>query len=103
MNTIIQVKKTINCNIFAKDYVLNKLEKVFVINEIKSTVPCVVSDLSSEKVVKTLYEKDLKKKNEIEFRIENVIKKNVDKLYVKWNSCDNLFNSWIDEKRHFHI
>ena len=39
MNTIIQVKKTIKCNIFAKDYVLNKLEKVFVINEIKSTVP----------------------------------------------------------------
>ena len=41
-----------------------------------------------------------KKTNKKEFRIENVFKKIGDKLYVKWNGYDNLFNSWIDKKRH---
>ena len=26
-------------------------------------------------------------------------KKNCDKLYVKWKSYDNSFNSWIDNKK----
>ena len=33
-----------------------------------------------------------------EFRVEKVIKKNGDKLYVKWKGYDNSFNSWIDKK-----
>ena len=33
-----------------------------------------------------------------EFRIEKVIKKKGDKLYVKWKGYDNSFNSWIDRK-----
>ena len=33
-----------------------------------------------------------------EFRIEEVIKKKGDKLYVKWKGYDNPFNSWIDKK-----
>ena len=31
-------------------------------------------------------------------RIENVIKKNENKLYVKWRDYDNSFNSGIDIK-----
>ena len=31
-------------------------------------------------------------------RIEKVIKKTGDKLYVKWKEYDNSFNSWIDKK-----
>ena len=31
-------------------------------------------------------------------RIEKVLKKKGDKLYVKWEGYDNSFNSWIDEK-----
>ena len=38
------------------------------------------------------------KKNQQKFRIEKVIKKKRDKLYVKWNGYDNSFNSWIDKK-----
>ena len=46
---------------------------------------------------------NLKKKKKIkiikkEFRVEKVIKKNGDKLYVKWKGYDNSFNSWIDKK-----
>ena len=39
------------------------------------------------------------KTNQKEFRIEKVIRKNGDKLYVKWKGYDNSFNSWIDKKR----
>ena len=33
-----------------------------------------------------------------EFKIEKVIKKKDDKLYVKWKGYDNSFNTWIDKK-----
>ena len=39
-----------------------------------------------------------KKRNQIEFRVDNVIKRKDDKLYVKWRGHNNSFNSWIDKK-----
>ena len=42
--------------------------------------------------------KKLQKRNQKEFRVEKVIKKKGDKLYVKWKGYDNSFNSWIDKK-----
>ena len=33
-----------------------------------------------------------------EFRIEKILKRKGDKLYVKWKGYDNRFNSWIDKK-----
>ena len=42
--------------------------------------------------------KKKKKKNQKEFRVEKVIKRKSDKLYVKWKGCYCSFNSWIDEK-----
>ena len=44
------------------------------------------------------YEKELRKTNQQEFRIEKVIRRKGDKLYVKWKGYDNSFNSWIDKK-----
>ena len=38
------------------------------------------------------------KTNQQEFRIEKVIKKKGDKLYVKWKCYDSSFNSWIDKE-----
>ena len=32
------------------------------------------------------------------FRIEKVIKRKGNKLYVKWKGYDSSFNSWIDKK-----
>ena len=46
----------------------------------------VVSDLNSEKIVGTFYEKELQKINQREFRIEKVSKRKGDKLYVKWKT-----------------
>ena len=48
-------------------------------------------------MVKNLFER-FRKKNCKEFRVEKVIKKKGDKLYVKWKGCDNSFKSCIDKK-----
>ena len=41
--------------------------------------------------------KELQKTNQEEFRIEKVIKKKGNKLYIKWKGYDNSFNSWVDK------
>ena len=65
----------------------------------KNTVPWTyaISDLNGEKIIGTFYEKELQETNQKEFRIEKVIKKKGGKVYVKWKSYDNSFNSWIDK------
>ena len=87
-------------NIFAKDYTPNRSEEVFIIKKVKNTVPWtyVINDLNGEEIMGTFYEKELQKPNQEEFRIEKVIKRKGDKMYVKWKGYDNSFNSWIDIK-----
>ena len=72
-------------NIFAKGYTPNWSEEIFVVNKIKNTVPqtYVINDLNGEEIIGTFYEKELQKTNQKEFRIEKVIKRKGDKLYVK--------------------
>ena len=87
-------------NIFAKGCTRSWSEEVFVIKEIKNTVPwtCVINDLKGERITGKFYEKELQKTNQQKFRIAKVIKKKGDKLYVKWKGYDKSFNSWIDKK-----
>ena len=70
------------------------------IKKIKITVPWtyVIIDLNGEELVRSFYEKELKKTNQKEFRIEKVIKTRGNKLYVKWKGYDDSFNSWIYKK-----
>ena len=86
-------------NIFAKWYMPNWSEEIF-IKKIKNTAPWtyVLNDLNAEEIIGTFYENELQKTNQKEFRIEKVLKKKGDKLYVKWKGYDNSFNSWIDKK-----
>ena len=60
------------------------------IKNIKNTVlwTYVVSDLNGEKIVGTFHEKELQKTNQKEFTVEKVIKRNGDKLYVKWKGYE---------------
>ena len=88
-------------NIFAKGYTPNWSEEIFVTKKIKKTVPWTyfTNDLNGEETTGTFYEeKKLQRIDQQEFRIEKVIKKKGDKLYVKWKGYDNSFNSWIDKK-----
>ena len=78
----------------------NWSEEIFVIKMIKNTVPrtYVINDLNSEEIIGTFYENKLQGTNQQEIRIEKIIKRKGDKLYVKQKSYDNSFNSWIDKK-----
>ena len=111
-NTYIDFKKEINIkdrkfkvgdhvriskykNIFAKGYMPNWSEEIFVIKKIKNTVPWtyVINDLNGEEIIGTFYENELQGANQQEFKIEKVTKKKGDKLYVKWKGYHNSFNS----------
>ena len=87
-------------NIFAKGYVPNWPEEAFIVNGIKNAVPWTytISDLNGEKFIGTFYQKELQKTNQKEFKIEKVLKRKGDKLYVKWKGYNNFFNSWINKK-----
>ena len=87
-------------NIFAKGYTPNWSEEVFVFKKTKNTVSWtyVIDYLNGEESTGTFYEKELQKIDQQEFRIEKVIKRKGDKLYVKWKGYDNSFDSWIDKK-----
>ena len=87
-------------NIFAKGYLPNWSEEIFIIKKIKKPIPWtyVLNDVNSEEIIGTLYENELQKTDQNKFRIEKVIKRKDDKLYVKWKGYDNSFNSWIDKK-----
>ena len=65
----------------------NWSEEVFVIKKVKN----------GEEITGIFYEKELQKTNREEFRIEKVIRRKIDKLYVKWKGYNNSFNSWIDK------
>ena len=86
-------------NIFAKGHMPNWSEEVFVIRKVKNTVPWtyVIDYFNGEEITGTFYEKELQKTSQEEFRIEKVIRRKGDKLYVKWKGYDNSFNSWIDK------
>ena len=70
------------------------------IKEIKNTVPWtyVIIDLNGEEIIRRFYEKELQKIDQQEFRIQKVINRKSDKLYLKWKGYDSSFNSWIDKK-----
>ena len=65
-------------NIFAKGYTPNWSEEVFVIKEIKNTVPWtyVINDLNGEEITGPFYKNELQRTNQQDFTIEKVIKKN---------------------------
>ena len=87
-------------NIFAKGYMPNWSEEIFIISKIKNTVPWTydINDFNGGEINGTFYEKELQKTDQKEFRIEKVLKKKGNKLYVKRKGYDNSSNSWIDKK-----
>ena len=57
--------------------------------------------MNGEEITGSFYEKELQKISQEKFRIEKVLKRKSDKLYIKWKGYDNRFNSWIDKR--FHV
>ena len=71
---------------FAKYYTPNCSEETFVIKKVENTGPrtYLINDLEGEEIIGTFYEKELQKANQKLLRIEKVIKRKCDKLYVEW-------------------
>ena len=59
-------------NIFAKGYTPNWSEEVFMIKEVKNTVPWthVINDFHGDEITGTFYEKELQKANQEEFKLK---------------------------------
>ena len=74
-------------NIFAKHYVQN-WKKFLWLKRLKILYH-VINDFNSEKAVATFYENELQKTDQNEFRVEDVIKRKGNELYVKWKGYDN--------------
>ena len=87
-------------NIFAKGYAPNWSEEVFVINKINNTVKWTyaISDLNGVEITGSFYKKELQGTNQQKFRIDKIIKRKGDKLFVKWKGYNDSFNSWIIKK-----
>ena len=87
-------------SVFAKRYMPNWSEEVFIIKKVKNTIPWtyVINGLNGKEITGAFYEKELQKTNQQKFRIEKVIKRKGNKLYVKWKGYNNSFSSWIDKK-----
>ena len=64
---------------------IKTFEEVFAIKKVKNTVPWTyaISDLKGEEIVGTFYRKEFQNRNQKEHRVEKVIRRKGDKLYVK--------------------
>ena len=73
--------------------------KKYLLLKKKNTVPWtyVISDLKVQKLLVVFIKKNCKRLIK-EFRIEKVIKRKGNKLYVKRTGHNNSFNSWVDKK-----
>ena len=86
--------------IFAKGYAHNWSEEVFTVGIIKNTVSLTyaIGDLIGKPIAGSFYQKELQITSPEKFGIEKVIKRKVDKLYVRWKRYDNSLNKWINKK-----
>ena len=82
-------------NSFAKVYTPNWSEEVFVIKKVKilNHGHMLLMTLIDKQLLKIFTKKKLQKTNQRQFRIENIIRKKGDKLYVKWKGYVDSFNS----------
>ena len=80
-------------NLFARGYTPNWSDEVFMAKKVKNTIPWEIQKFNNGEIVAMLYEKELQKTNQTEFRNKNLIKEKGDKLFVKWKGYESYFNS----------
>ena len=82
---------------FEKGFAPNWTEELFTISSAKATKPATytIKDTLGEPVQGSFYEQELQPSVQEIFRIERVLRKKKNQLYVKWKGYGNAFNSWI--------
>ena len=82
---------------FEKGYLPNWSEEMFIIDKIIYSRPTTykLKDLMGDGIEGSFYEQELQKTNQEEFRVEKVLKRKKDKVFVKWMGYSDKFNQWI--------
>ena len=82
---------------FEKGFTPNWTEELFTISSVKATNPTTytIKDHLGEPVRGSFYEQELQLSVQEIFRIERVLRKKKNQVYVKWKGYSNAFNSWI--------
>ena len=82
---------------FDKGFTPNWTEEPFTISSVKASNPptYTIKDQFGELVRGAFYEQELQLSVQEIFRIERVLKKMKNQVYVKWKGYSNVFNSWI--------
>ena len=82
---------------FEKGFTLSWTEEVFTISSVNATKPpsYTIKDTLGEPVQGNFYEQDLQLSAQEIFRIERVLRKKKNQVFVKWKGHGDAFNSWI--------
>ena len=89
---------------FKKSYLPQWTEEVFLVKKIYTTHPVVTYKLTEwdgEDIKGTFYEQDVQKVNVPDnalFRIEKVLKRQKNKVFVAWKGWPSKYNSWVWKK-----
>ena len=87
---------------FKKGYLPQWTEEIFTVVERRSTQPptFVLADYSGEVLKGTFYPQELQKvsKTDDVYRVEKILKRTKNRVYVKWQGYPDKFNSWVNVK-----
>ena len=80
-----------------KGFTSNWTEEVFIISSVKATkLPMyTIKDMLGEPVQGTFYEQELQLSVQEIFRIDQVLKKKKNHVFVNWKGYSDTFNSWV--------
>ena len=87
---------------FKKGYMAQWTEEIFAIVKRKNTQPStfVLADYSGEVLKGTFYPQELQKVNKTDnvYRVEKILKRTKNQVFVKWQAYLDKFNSWVNVK-----
>ena len=85
---------------FEKGYTTRWTEEIFMIIEVKRTLPVTygIADLNGEEMTGIFYEPEMQKTSQELFRIEKVIRRGKKKSQVKWKGYSDDFDSCVDNR-----
>ena len=91
--------------VFAKKYNDTFSNEIFQIKEVKMTKPiqAKLQDLLGEEILGKFYKAEMQivKLPTVKFLVEKILKRNEDKVFVKWESYGEKFNSWVSKSSLF--
>lgn len=87
---------------FFRGYKPRFVEEVFVISKVLTKMPVAMYDLETidgkENILGRFYQNELTLVNQDTYRIEKIVKRKGNKVYVKWRGFPSSMNSWQLEK-----